>query len=75
MPKIKATISTVLKKYVLEFGDNVFSCDEYVFFCKLCGTNVNAERRYTVTHHIEIAKLRRGLIEKIPAKRLYRNFR
>ena len=56
MPKIKPTISTVLKKYVSEFGENVFSCDESVLFCKLCETKVNAERRYTVTYHIDIAK-------------------
>jgi hypothetical protein len=61
MPKIKPTISTVLKKYVLEFGENVFSCDESVLFCKLCETKVNAERSYTVTQRIDIAKLRRAV--------------
>jgi hypothetical protein len=37
----------------------VFSCDESVLFCKSCETKVNAERRYTVTHHIETAKYQR----------------
>jgi hypothetical protein len=54
-------MSTVFKKYVLEFGENVFSCDESVLFCKLCETKVNAERRYTVTHHIETAKHQRAV--------------
>lgn len=61
MPKIRPTNSTVFKKYVLEFGENVFSCDESVLFCKLCETKVNAERRYRVTHHIETAKHRRAV--------------
>jgi hypothetical protein len=61
MPKIRPTNSIVLKKYVLEFGENVFSCDESVLFCKLCETKVNAERRYTVTHHIETAKHQRAV--------------
>jgi hypothetical protein len=43
MPKIKPTISTVLKKYVLEFGENVFLCDESVLFCKFREIKVNAE--------------------------------
>uniref|UniRef100_A0A2S2P5E1 CGG triplet repeat-binding protein 1 n=1 Tax=Schizaphis graminum TaxID=13262 RepID=A0A2S2P5E1_SCHGA len=59
MPKIRPTNSLVLKKYLLEFGENVFSCDESVLFCKLCETKVNAERRYIVTHHIETAKHQR----------------
>jgi len=53
MPKIKSTITNVIKKCVSEFGENVFSCDESVIFCKLCETKVSAERRYNVTKHIE----------------------
>ncbi|XP_022166130.1 uncharacterized protein LOC111041895 [Myzus persicae] len=64
MPKIKPTISTVVKNYVLEFGEDVFSCDESVLFCKLCETKVSAERRYTVTHHIETAKHKRAVNRK-----------
>lgn len=56
MPKIKLSFSTVLKKYVLEFSENVFSCDESVLFCELRKTKISAERQFTVTHHIEIAK-------------------
>jgi len=75
MPKIKPTISIVVKNYVLEFGEDLFSCDESVLFCKLCDTKVNAERRYTVTHHIETASINGQLIKKIPPKLLHRNFR
>ena len=56
MVKIKPNIFIVVKYYVLEFGENVFLCDEFVLFCKLCETKVSAEQRYTVTHYIETAK-------------------
>lgn len=64
MPKIKPNVS-VLKKYVLEFGKNVFSCYESVHFCKLCETKVNAKRWFTVTHHIVIAKYKRAVNRNI----------
>jgi len=28
-------------KYISEFGENVFSCDESVIFCNLCETKVS----------------------------------
>jgi len=41
MAKIKHI--NVTNKYVSEFDDNVFSCDESILSCKLCKTKVNAE--------------------------------
>lgn len=38
-----------LKKYVTEFGENVFSIDGDVLFCKICETKVNGNKRFTVT--------------------------
>ena len=49
---------------MLEFEEDVFSCDESVLFCKLCETKVSAKRRYTVTHHIETAKHKRAVNRK-----------
>jgi len=59
MAKIKHT--NVINKYFSEFGENVFSCDESVLFCKSGETEVNAERRYTVTNHIETEKHKRAV--------------
>lgn len=30
-----------LKKYVVEFGENIFSSDDEILFCKLYETNIN----------------------------------
>jgi len=68
MSKNKPTISNVIKKYVSESDKNVFSCDESVLFCKLCETKVNAERRYTVTKHIETEKHKRMVNRKNTTK-------
>jgi hypothetical protein len=36
-----------LKKYVIEFGENVFSTDGNILFCKICETKVNGSKRFT----------------------------
>lgn len=49
-------MKNVLKKYVDEFGENIFSSDGSVLFCKLCETRVSVERRYIVTQHLKTDK-------------------
>lgn len=61
MPKNKQSISSVLSKYVNEFGKNVFSSDGSALFCKLCEVRVSADRRYTVTHHLKTDKHSRAI--------------
>lgn len=61
MPKIKPSVSVHLKQLVSEFGDNVFSTDGSILYCKLCETKVAAERRFTVTQHIGREKHVRAL--------------
>lgn len=56
IPKSKPSMNNVLKKYVTEFGENIFSSDGSVLFCKLCETPVSAERRYIVTKHLKTDK-------------------
>jgi len=56
MPKSKPSMKNVLKKYVDEFGENIFSSDGSVLFCKLCETRVSVERRYIVTQHLKTDK-------------------
>lgn len=52
MPKVKPGKSSHLRQIVSEFGDEVFSTDGIVLFCKMCETNVSAERRFTVQQHV-----------------------
>lgn len=47
MPKVPS-----LKKYVTEFGENVFSTDGNILFCKICETKVNGNKRFTVIQHL-----------------------
>ncbi|KAF0764859.1 Uncharacterized protein FWK35_00006777 [Aphis craccivora] len=53
--KKKSQISW-LKIFILEFGDNVFSTDERVLFCKICEIKVEYERRSSVIQHILTVK-------------------
>ena len=52
MPKVKPGKSSHLRQIVSEFGDEVFSADGIVLFCKMCETNISAERRFTVQQHV-----------------------
>jgi hypothetical protein len=61
MPKSKPSMKNVLNKYVDEFGENIFSSDDSVLFCKLCETRVSAERRYIVTQHLKTDKHTRSV--------------
>ena len=48
MPKAAATPSKKLNDWIKEFGDDVFTSDGSVLFCKLCEKAVNSEKRYFV---------------------------
>ena len=56
MPKEKKTQVSRLKSFILEFGDNVFSADGRVLFCKICEIKVEYERRSSVIQHIQTVK-------------------
>jgi len=43
MPKSKPSDKQRIKKYVDEFGENIFSSDGSVLFCELCETRVSVE--------------------------------
>jgi len=45
MPKVNG-----IKKYIIEFGEEVFSTDGDILFCKICSIKVNSDKRFTVTH-------------------------
>lgn len=56
MPKPKSSCSIRLKSFVNELGNDVFSTDCLVLFCKLCETKIGCERRFTVEQHLKTAK-------------------
>ncbi|PNF39209.1 hypothetical protein B7P43_G01301 [Cryptotermes secundus] len=58
MPKVStcSSRSARLRSFVQEFGDKVFSTDGKIFYCKLCGVKVTAEKRFTVQQHCKTFK-------------------
>jgi hypothetical protein len=57
MPKEKKkTQISRLKSFILEFGDNIFSSDGRVLFCKICEIKVKYERRCSIIQHIQTVK-------------------
>jgi len=68
MPKDKQSLSRRLKSLSSEFGEDVFSIDNVVLFCKLCEVKVDPERRSSITQHIKTEKHRRAVERKINQK-------
>jgi len=52
MPKIKPSDRCRLRAYVQELGENIFSNDGNILFCKVCEVKVAAEKKFTITQHI-----------------------
>jgi len=55
MPTI-INCSARLRNFVKEFGEDIFSCDNAVLFCKVCGVKVTAEKKYNIQRHIARGK-------------------
>jgi len=45
-----------LKKFVDEFGNDVFSTDGTVLYCTVCEFKVRSEPRFTIEKHLKTAK-------------------
>ena len=56
MPKTKVSICGKLRSFVREFGENIFSTDGVMLFCKLCEVKVTAEKRFSVLQHCNTVK-------------------
>ena len=58
MPKDKSSLSSRLRNYVCEFGENNFSIDGQIIQCKLCEVKVPQDKRYSnsITQHIKTEK-------------------
>lgn len=47
MPKVKTLNSSWVKSYIYEYGENIFSWDGNVLFCKISDVKVTCEKRFT----------------------------
>ena len=56
MPKVKDPLSKKLRDYVKDYGDEVFSTDGQVLFCKMCSCSVSAEKKFSIDRHIDREK-------------------
>jgi hypothetical protein len=54
MPKLNC--SSKIAGFVKQFGEDVFTTDGTVLFCKICEKAVNHEKKYFVTQHCESGK-------------------
>jgi len=53
MPKMKSETHNKLRKYIKEFGNNIFQTDGKVLICKVCNKDVVFERKSQVQQHIK----------------------
>lgn len=53
MLREKLSLISRLKGFISEFGDNVFSADGRILFCKVCELKVDYDRRSSVIHYIK----------------------
>jgi hemerythrin superfamily protein len=51
MPKVKCSDSAKLRGFVQKIGEQHFSTDGKILFCKLCEVRVTAGKRFSVQQH------------------------
>ncbi|KAL4085242.1 hypothetical protein QTP88_027101 [Uroleucon formosanum] len=64
MPKIKTSVNARLRAFVSEFGDDIFSSDGTVLYCKVCEVKVASEKKFTIEQHISRIKHKNGIERK-----------
>ena len=57
MPKSKPSTSCHLKAIVSEFGDDIFSTDGKILFCKACETKFTVQQHVGREKHIRAMQL------------------
>ena len=62
MPKEKPSSAFKLKQLVTDFGENIFSTDSKILFCKVCEIKVASEKRFSIVQHINTEKHKASLI-------------
>ena len=72
----KQITSVLVKKYIAEFGSDVFSADQNVLFCNFCETKVSVDKRFIVTQHLKTEKHKRAAkrVENVTSKILTQPF-
>lgn len=60
MPKVKTSNPSRVKSYIFEYGENIFSSDGNILFCKICDVIVKYKKRFTILQHIKTGKHVRG---------------
>jgi len=61
MPKPKQSLACRLRAYVREFGDNIFTTDGTILYCKICDIKVSGEKKFNVFHHVARDKHMMGI--------------
>lgn len=61
MLKVKTSNTSRVNSYISEFGENIFSSDGNILFCKICEVKVTCEKRFTVLQHLKTSKHSRGI--------------
>lgn len=61
MPKEKSSLVAQMRSFVSEFGEQVFSTDGKILFCKPCGIKINCEKRFSVVQHVSTFKHNRSV--------------
>jgi len=59
-----------MRLYVSDFGEQVFSTDGKILFCKPCGIKVNCEKRYSVVQHLNTYKHNRSVKRQLDKSEL-----
>ena len=62
MPKEKPSSAFKLKQLVTDFGENIFSTDSKILFCKVCEIKIASEKRFSIVQHINTEKHKASLI-------------
>lgn len=70
MPKPKQSLACRLRAYVSEFGDNIFTTNGTILYCKICDIKVAGEKKINVSQHVARDKHIMGLEKKINKKYL-----
>jgi len=61
MPKVRTSNTSRINSYISEFGENIFSSDGNILFCKICEAKFTCEERFTVIQHLKTLKHSRGI--------------
>lgn len=56
MPPVRSSHSSLLGKYVKEFGSDIFSEDGKILFCLVCEKSVSVKKKYDVVQHINTSR-------------------